>query len=65
MPLFIVENAASAPSTNSTRTVVDDYRIAYFRSHITEIGKAIADGVLDLLGYTPWGCIDLVSMSTR
>ena len=25
--------------------------------------EAIADGV-DLIGYTPWGCIDLVSAST-
>lgn len=63
MPLFIVENGIGAVDVLVDGTVADDYRIAYFRSHIAEIGKAIADGV-DLLGYTPWGCIDLVSMST-
>ena len=43
--------------------VYDDYRIAYLREHIQAINNAIEDGV-DVLGYTPWGCIDLVSAST-
>ena len=39
------------------------YRIDYFRQHIEAIAQAIEDGV-EVMGYTPWGCIDLVSMST-
>jgi len=41
----------------------DTYRIEYLRSHIEQMEQAIADGV-DLMGYTMWGCIDLVSAST-
>ena len=44
-------------------TVNDDYRIAYLRDHIREMGEAIEDGV-ELMGYTTWGCIDLVSASS-
>lgn len=41
----------------------DGYRIDYLRQHIEQLHEAIKDGV-NLLGYTPWGCIDLVSAST-
>ncbi len=41
----------------------DDYRISYLREHIRAMGEAIADGI-PLMGYTTWGCIDLVSAST-
>ena len=41
----------------------DDYRIDYLRQHIEQMKLAVEDGV-DLMGYTPWGCIDLVSAST-
>lgn len=41
----------------------DDYRISYLREHIRAMGDAIEDGV-PLMGYTTWGCIDLVSAST-
>ena len=44
-------------------TVQDDYRIQDMKEHLQELGKAIEDGV-DLMGYTPWGCIDLVSFTT-
>ena len=44
-------------------TVEDDYRIDYLREHIRQVGEAIEDGV-KVLGYTAWGCIDLVSAST-
>ena len=44
-------------------SINDDYRIDYLRLHIEEMKKAVEDGV-DLMGYTPWGCIDLVSAST-
>lgn len=63
-PLFIVENGLGAHDVvNTDGTINDDYRISYFRNHIKAIGAAIQDGV-EVMGYTPWGCIDLVSMST-
>ncbi len=63
-PLFIVENGLGAyDKVNEDGTIDDDYRIDYFREHIKAIGAAIEEGV-DVMGYTPWGCIDLVSMST-
>lgn len=67
-PLFIVENGLGAldrltEGTDGSKTVVDDYRIEYLREHLLQVEEAIADGV-DLMGYTAWGCIDLVSGST-
>ena len=44
-------------------TVEDDYRIQYLRDHIEQMEEAIEEGV-ELIGYTTWGCIDLVSAST-
>ena len=41
----------------------DDYRIDYLKQHLQQVGEALEDGV-ELLGYTTWGCIDLVSAST-
>lgn len=48
---------------NGKKTVIDDYRIEYLRQHLLQVREAIHDGV-DLMGYTTWGCIDLVSAST-
>lgn len=67
-PLFIVENGLGAVDTlvegaDGGLTVEDDYRIAYLREHIQQMKEAVLDGV-NLLGYTTWGCIDLVSAST-
>ena len=66
-PLFIVENGLGAKDqlveVDGVKTVIDDYRIAYLNDHLVQVGEAIADGV-DVLGYTTWGCIDLVSAST-
>lgn len=60
-PLFIVENGLGAVDTVAEDgSITDDYRIDYMREHVREMGEAIEDGV-ELLGYTPWGCIDLVS----
>ena len=44
-------------------TVHDQYRIVYMREHVTAMSEVIDEGV-DLMGYTWWGCIDLVSAST-
>lgn len=63
-PLFIVENGFGAVDVvEEDGSIQDDYRIDYLRAHIAEMREAIADGV-DLIGYTTWGPIDLVSAST-
>ncbi|MCW2103565.1 glycoside hydrolase family 1 protein [Rahnella aceris] len=63
-PLFIVENGLGAvDKPDENHFIADDYRINYLRQHIQAMAEAIDDGV-ELMGYTPWGCIDLVSMST-
>ncbi len=63
-PLFVVENGLGAKDEISAdHQVNDDYRIDYLRKHIEAMAGAVDDGV-DLMGYTPWGCIDLVSAST-
>lgn len=67
-PLFIVENGLGAKDEliddgNGSKTVNDDYRIDYMRDHLAQVGEAIEDGV-KVIGYTCWGCIDLVSAST-
>ncbi len=69
LPLFIVENGFGAIDElvtlpDGTKTVEDDERIAYLRAHIEEMKKAVDIDGVDLMGYTPWGCIDLVSAST-
>ena len=64
-PLFIVENGFGAIDVlKEDKTCDDDYRIAYLREHITEMKKAVELDGVDLIGYTPWGCIDLVSFTT-
>lgn len=67
-PLFIVENGLGAvdelvKTEDGELTVQDDYRIEYMRDHLLQVEEAIKDGV-DVMGYTSWGCIDLVSAST-
>ena len=64
VPLFIV---AKGPCPKDVKQadgcVKEDYRIDYLKEHIKAMHEAVLDGV-DLIGYTPWGCIDLVSAST-
>ncbi|MFC0299256.1 6-phospho-beta-glucosidase [Virgibacillus soli] len=63
-PLFVVENGLGAvDEVNADGTIDDDYRIDYLRQHIAEMGEAIKDGV-DIIGYTSWGPVDIVSAST-
>ena len=64
-PLFIVENGLGAVDTLTEEgTVEDDYRIAYLEAHIKAMTDAVELDGVDLIGYTSWGCIDLVSAST-
>ena len=65
LPLFIVENGFGAiDQVEADGMVHDDYRIAYLGAHIKEMIKAVDEDGVDLIGYTPWGCIDLVSAGT-
>ena len=63
-PLFIVENGLGARDTvEPDGKIHDSYRIAYLNDHLYQVGLALQDGV-DLMGYTTWGPIDLISAST-
>jgi 6-phospho-beta-glucosidase len=64
IPMMVVENGLGAYDEKGEDGIVHDtYRIDYLRKHIEQMKEAVKDGV-DLMGYTPWGCIDLVSAST-
>ena len=64
IPLMVLENGLGAfDKLEEDGSIHDPYRIEYLRRHIECMKDAVEDGV-DLLGYTPWGCIDLVSAST-
>ena len=64
-PLFIVENGMGALVTvNEDGSIDDDYRIEYLKEHIKAMMDAVEQDDVDLMGYTPWGCIDLVSAGT-
>ncbi|WP_047394744.1 6-phospho-beta-glucosidase [Exiguobacterium sp. ZWU0009] len=64
LPLFIVENGLGAfDELDGEGNIQDDYRIAYLTDHIRAMYESIQDGV-ELIGYTSWGCIDLVSASS-
>jgi Beta-glucosidase/6-phospho-beta-glucosidase/beta-galactosidase len=64
-PIMVVENGLGAVDKIETDgSINDDYRIDYIRRHIIEMEKSINEDGVDLIGYTPWGCIDLVSAGT-
>lgn len=64
IPLMVVENGLGAVDTiEEDGSINDDYRIDYLRDHVIQMEEAVKDGV-ELMGYTMWGCIDLVSAST-
>ena len=68
-PLFIVENGLGAKDTLLSEEkdgywVEDDYRIQYMNDHLIQVSKAINDDGVEVMGYTSWGCIDLISAST-
>ena len=65
-PLFIVENGLGARDTlTEDGKVHDPYRIEYLKEHVKAMSDAINIDGVDLIGYTWWGCIDLISESTR
>lgn len=65
LPLFIVENGFGAyDRAESDGMIHDTYRIEYLKAHIEAMKVCVEEDGVDLLGYTPWGCIDLVSAGT-
>ncbi|MCD2257340.1 6-phospho-beta-glucosidase [Lactobacillus sp. CC-MHH1034] len=65
IPQFIVENGYGAvDKVEADGKIHDDYRIDYLRQHIEQMELAVAVDGVDLMGYTPWGCIDLISAGT-
>lgn len=65
IPLFIVENGFGAiDKIEIDGSINDDYRIDYLKAHIEEMKKAVALDGVELIGYTPWGCIDCISFTT-
>lgn len=63
LPLMIVENGMGSYDVLEGDTVHDPYRIEYFKEHFKQMKEAIDEGV-ELIGYTSWGPIDLVSAGT-
>lgn len=64
LPMMVVENGLGAYDTvEEDGSIHDPYRIDYFKKHVAAMERALDHGV-DLIGYTPWGCIDLVSAGT-
>lgn len=67
-PIFIVENSLGTQDVlveeNGQKVCHDSAHIEYLRDHINAMADAINIDGVELWGYTPWGCIDLVSAST-
>nr|WP_289855593.1 family 1 glycosylhydrolase [Enterococcus faecalis] len=64
LPIMITENGMGFyEELNENNYIQDDYRINFFKNHITEMKEAIQDGV-EVIGFYPWGPIDLVSCSS-
>lgn len=63
--MFIIENGLGAKDKFENGKIHDPYRMEYLKDHVKAMSKAINEDGVDLIGYTWWGCIDLVSESTR
>ncbi len=65
IPLFIVENGFGAiDHIDEAGQIQDSERINYLQAHINEMEKAVTYDGVELMGYTPWGIIDIVSFTT-
>lgn len=61
LPMMITENGLGAyDKLEEDGSIHDSYRIDYLRAHIEQMKLAISDGC-EILGYSPWSAIDLVS----
>ncbi len=65
LPMFIVENGFGAyDQLTEDNTIHDDYRVEYLKKHIEQMKKAIVEDGVPVIGYTPWGVIDIVSFGS-
>lgn len=65
LPIFIIENGFGAIDIlDENKNCDDSYRIEYLKAHIAEMIKAMDIDGVEVMGYTPWGCIDVVSFTT-
>lgn len=64
LPLFIVENGFGAIDVLEDETVHDEPRIEYLKAHIEAMQLAMNEDGVEVMGYTPWGIIDVVSFTT-
>lgn len=64
LPVMVVENGLGAnDEVTAEGNIHDDYRIAYIKDHLLEMEKAITLDGVEVMGYTSWGTIDLISAS--
>lgn len=63
-PLWIVENGLGAEDKVEDGKIHDQYRIDYMRDSVKSMRDAICLDGVELLGFTTWGWIDIVSAGT-
>lgn len=64
-PIFVVENGLGAyDELTADGRIHDPYRSEYLAAHLRQVHAAINDDGVEVMGFTPWGCLDCVSMST-
>ena len=65
LPMIVTENGLGAyDKVEEDGSIHDDYRMEYLAKHIEAMKLAVEEDGIDLMGFTPWGCIDLVSAGT-
>lgn len=65
MPVFVVENGLGAKDkVRDNHRIYDTYRSDYLKQHVLQVKKAVEVDGVDVMGYTWWGPIDIVSYST-
>lgn len=65
LPLFIVENGLGADDRREPDgSINDDNRISYLNDHLYQMKLAVTEDGVDLIGYTLWGCLDIISAGT-
>ena len=65
IPLFVVENGLGAIDTiEEDGSINDTYRMDYLGKHIDALRDAIELDDVDVIGYTCWGPIDIISVGT-
>lgn len=65
LPLFVVENGYGAHEVPDEHgDIADDERIDFLRRHIEALERAVCEEGVEVIGYTVWGCIDVVSFTT-